>query len=468
MLPLMISFGASLDGGLLALVLLILAASALMAFGMAVDTTTYLADLKIVYGALRDQIATQAIIMNLFGDGTKFGKPVSNIGGGTRGYQFLARCAPNWRMGFRPEGTTGVGTAGQQGLKNSTVLLKYAYVPIVVTGQAENLTKGEQKAFMQAKALEVKFDMKDIVSHVNVVVAGAERGGALAIVAAAPAPGAGTFTADNAGGLPGAMYLRVGMPIDTGAVGGGALTCDASAITAIDYPTGAVTHTTGTAVAAEAVTLGGEHAITSGTYPYTCEGLVSLVADTGAIQGLNPATSGEEAWQSYELDNSGNDLSAQLIHQLRQFVKSRGGEEPDFHLFPCAQVNTMAGFATQNLRFDVTKGGLGKKALELGFTVLEFAGQAIVEDKDLRPDRIYAGASDTIKKFEALPLGMAEDEAGAWTRVTGASGVADAVSGLLRWYFQIGTIQRSAWGVLKGLSVPDGFQSGGFWLPPTI
>src|SRR6266851_2646641 len=167
---------------------------------MAVDTTTYLPDAKVVYGAVQEQVSTLPAVMNLFGDGSKFGKPINNVG--IRGYTFLARVKPNWNMGYRPEGTTGVGLAGNQGLTNGTVTLRYAYVPITITGQAENLTKGESRAFMQAKALEAKFDMKDIVSHVNVVVIGAEPGGQLAQATTIVANT--SFVADNAGLLPGA------------------------------------------------------------------------------------------------------------------------------------------------------------------------------------------------------------------------------------------------------------------------
>src|SRR5713226_7382191 len=80
----------------------------------AVDTTTYLPDAKILYGAIQEQVSTLPCTMNLFGDGSKFGKPINNVG--IRGYVFLARVKPNWNLGYRPEGTTGVGTAGNQGL----------------------------------------------------------------------------------------------------------------------------------------------------------------------------------------------------------------------------------------------------------------------------------------------------------------------------------------------------------------
>lgn len=423
---------------------------------MSVDATTYLDDAKAIYGEIQDQVAREAIIMNLFKDGTKFAKPINNIG--IRGYTFLAALKPNYNMGYRKEGVTGVGSAGNQGLKQATVSLKYAYVPITITGQAENLTKGDSKAFMQAKALEAKYDMKDIVKHINVVIAGAERGGQIAQVSAAVAPGVGTFTADATGGLPGALYLKVGMPIDTGAVGGGALSVNNSAITAINYATRAITHTAGTAVAGEAVTLTGEHPVSAGDFPLTAEGLVSLIADTGSRQGLNPATAGQETWASYLADVGGVDLSSAAIMELCQFVKGRGGKDVDLLMFPSAQINMLVSLATQLLRFEVTT-QLGKKALDLGFTAFTYGGRTIVEDTDLRQDRIYGGAADMMAHFVAVPLSMADDEAGTWTRVSGASGVADAVQGLLRIYHQIGILQRSAWGVLKNFSVPASFQT---------
>lgn len=434
-----------------------------------VNSTTFLADAKQVYGALQDQVSTEANIINLFDDGSKMGKPVNTIG--IRGYTFLARLAPNWNMGYRAEyagsgtqpGNQGVGSAGVQGLAQATVSLKYAYVPVIITGQAENLTKGDTRAFMQAKALEAKFDMKDITSHVNVVVAGAERGGQLAQVTGA---GAGTFTADNAGNLPGAIYLRVGQPIDTGAVGGGANSVTGASITAINYSTRVVTISAGTPVNGNAVYLSGEAPLTTGVFPITAEGLISLVNSTGSIQGLDPSVAAQTAWQSYVKDAGAVDISPALLQELMQFVTNRGGLPADVLLCPSAQINKYVSIATTTLRYDVTwpQGSLAKKALDLGFSVFSFGGRPMIEAKDLRTDRIYAGASETMKKFEALPLSMAADEAGEWTRVSGSSGVADAVTGLLRWYHQIGVVQRSAWGVLKNLTVPTSFATA----PPTL
>lgn len=429
-----------------------------------ITTSTYLADAKNIYGVIQNQISTLAAFMNLLGDGKKFGK-ITNIG--IRGYTFLARLKPNWNLGYRPEGVVGVGSAGSQGLAQSTVVLKYAYVPITITGQAEQLTKGEGKAFMQAKALEAKFDMKDLVSHVNVVVVGAERGGQLAQVVT---PAAGSFTADNAGNLPGALLLRVGQPIDCGPVGGGALSLNGAQITAINYSTRAVTHNASgvTATSGHAVYLSGEAPPAVGVFPYTAEGLMSLVSDTTAIQGLDPSVPAQSTWASYVEDVGAVDLSSSLIMQLIQFVKNRGGEEVDGLIFPSAQINKLVSIATTTIRFDVTTQAAtspGKKAVDLGFTVFEYAGKPIIEDKDARPDRIFAGNFGTMKKFEAVPLSMADDEAGTWTRVTaGGNGVADAVQGLLRWYHQIGLLQRTAWGLQKNYTVPTKFQT----LPPTL
>jgi hypothetical protein len=430
---------------------------------MGVDTTTYLADAKNVYGAIQDQVSTLAAFMNLLGDGSKFGKPINDLG--IRGYTFLARLTPNWNMGYRPEGYTGVGNNvaqfGNQGLNNATVILKYAYVPVVITGQAQNLTKGNQRAFMQAKALEAKFDMKDIVSHVNVVMVGAERGGQLAQTVAGTLSTT-QFTVSTAGGLPGAIYLRVGMPVDLAPITGGAIVATGT-ITAINYtstpPLVTFTQTggPGTPTAGLGVFLSGEAATTTGAFPYTAEGLVSLVSPTGAIQGLDPSIAGQQAWSSYLEDATGSGISPQNMLTLKQFTKNRGGTEPDFWITSSAQINSLAGAVTQLLYYRTDQGGLGKKAIDLGFTTFELAGDPIVEEKDFRPDRMVSMASEVWKKFEALPLGMADDEAGEWTRVSGAGGVADAVQGLLRWYHNLGTLQRSSAGLLKNLSVPAAF-----------
>jgi hypothetical protein len=431
---------------------------------VAIDTTTYLPDAKIVYGAIQEQVSTLPAVMNLFGDGSKFGKPINNVG--IRGYVFLARVTPNWNIGYRPEGTTGVGLAGNQGLTNATVTLRYFYVPIVITGQAENLTKGESRAFMQAKALEAKFDMKDAVSHVNVVVIGAEPGGQLAQVTAAG--GGNPFTASSVGLLPGSIYLRVGQFIDALPVGGGAPSATNQKITAINYTTNVVTLAGGSPANAAAIALTGEYpqAVVSNDGWFTANGFQNLINSSGVVQGIDPGVF--PAWQSYLFDNAGSALSSQLLQQLRQFVKNRGGVDGNIFILPSAQINQYIGIATTTLRFDITNEGpaakVGKKALDLGFNVFDYAGLPMIEDKDARTDRIFHGDTEMVKKFEAIPLSLAEDEAGTWTRIVGANGVADAVVGLLRWYHNIGILQRSAWGRLQNLSVPANFATA----PPTI
>lgn len=422
---------------------------------MGVDLTTFLADFKSVYGGVVEQISTAAKFWNMLDNGP-MENPISNIGG--RGYTFLARLAPNWNMGFRPEGTSGVGAAGNTGLAQATVTLSYAYAPEVMTGQAINLSKGNERAFMQAKALELKYDMKDLISHINVVMVGAERGGQLAQVLTAAS---GSFVCSTVGNLPGALYLRVGMPVDTNAVGGGALSVSNNIISAINYDTNTVTLTDAeTAIAGEAVVLAGEAALTTGTFPYTSEGLVSLVSNTGSRQGLNPATAGQTSWQSFLQDQGGVDISSQSIDEQIAFTETRSGATVDVGLFPPAQLNNLTRIATQTLRFETgSNSGIGKRALDLGYAAYSYGGRTIIREKDCRADRTYWFASEALRKFEAVPLSMANDEAGEWTRLIASGSVADAIGGLIRGYLQLGVMQRSACSVYKNYSVPAAWQN---------
>ena len=127
---------------------------------------------------------------------------------------------------------------------------------------------------------------------------------------------------------------------------------------------------------------------------------------------------------------------------------------------PSAQINQLTNIATQNMRYNVdTASELGKKATQIGVANFQFGTRTIIEDKDIRTDRIYAGASSEMCHFVAVPLSMADDEAGSWTRIIGTSAsMADAVGGLLRMYHQIGITQRSAWGTQSNYSVPISFQ----------
>lgn len=431
---------------------------------MPVSTTTISADFKNVYGeGLKNQVGQAAVIFNLFKDGKKFAKPIATIG--ANGYTFGCRLKRNYRMGYRPEGTSGVGVSGNQGLGQGTVVLKYAYIPQVLTGQATNLSQGNYRAFMSAKALQMEYDVKDLLEHINVIVAGAERGGQLAQILTGAT--ASSFVASRASNLPGALYLQVGMPVDAGPVGGGTLTIVDNTITAITYDAVAgdtVTLTdSDTFSTGDAVTLTGELPASSGDFPYTAEGFISLIAATGSRQGLNPATAGQESWTSYANNAGGADLTSQYIDQVIQFVENLGGVNVDTLFFPSSQINQLVNLATMNLRYNVDQSavnGITKKAMDLGFTTFTYAGRTIIKDKNIRNDRFYAMDSEAMAHFVAIPLSMAEDEASQWTRLIGSSAsVADAVAALMRIYHQIGILQRSGAGYGYGLSVPAAFQT---------
>lgn len=429
---------------------------------MPVSTTTISSDFKNVYGeGLKNQVGQAAVIFNLFKDGKKFAKPITTIG--ANGYTFGCRMKRNYSMGYRPEGTTGVGTAGNQGLAQGTVSLKYGYIPTVLTGQATNLSQGQYRAFMAAKAMELQYDTKDMLEHINVLVAGAERGGQLAQALNTSA----TVIASRASNLPGALYLQVGMPVSAGPVGGGALTTGSATgniITAITYDAVAgdtVTLTTGDSLTSgDAITLFGEHPSTSGAFPYTTEGFNSLIAATGSRQGLDPSTAGQESWTSYAVNAGGVDLTSQLMDELIQSVEDRGGVTVDTLFFPSAQINQLVNLGTKELRYNVDNpNGIGKRAIDLGFTTYTYGGRTIIKDKHIRNDRIYAMDLDAMAHFVAIPLSMADDEAGQWTRVIGTSAsIADAIAALMRIYHQIGILQRSATGVMTNLSVAQSFQ----------
>lgn len=422
---------------------------------MGVDTTTFTDDFKSLYGSIQNQVSTEAIFLNLLDDGTKIGEVINTIS--VKGYTNLARLTPNWNMGYRKESSAGVGVAGNQGLKQYTVGLKYAYCPVLITGQAENLSQNNKAAFMQAKALETKFDTEDMCKHVNVVMMAGERGGRLATVSAS---GVGTFTCDNAGNLPGALYLRVGMPVDAGPTTGGALSITAQTILTINYTTRVVTHAAGTATIGHGIFLSKEAATAGADFPLTAECLQSLIDDTSAIQGLDPTVAGQTAWKSYIADGGAADISNPIMQELRQFVRGRSGKKINAYLFPMCQINQYGKIATTNTRFESGGGqsnSIGKRALDLGFTVFDFGGTPIIEEPDMRPDRIVAGDFSCMHKYEAIPLTMADDEAGSWTRVTDANGPADAITGLLRWYHQLGVDVRAAFGMYKNLSTTAKF-----------
>lgn len=426
---------------------------------MPVSTTTISADFKNVYGeGLKNQVGQAAVIFNLFKDGKQFAKPITTIG--ANGYTFGCRMKRNYNMGYRPEGTTGVGTSGNQGLAQGTVSLKYAYIPHVLTGQATNLSVGQYRAFMAAKALELQYDTKDLLEHINVIVAGAERGGQLAQALNTSA----TVICSRASNLPGALYLQVGMPIDAYPVGGGALTTTNNVITAISYDATAgdtITLTTADSLTSgDAICLTGEGVSTTGAFPYTAEGFHSLIAATGSRQGLSPATVGQESWTSYASNAGGTDLTSQGMDELIQFVENRGGSTVDVLFFPSAQINQLVNLGTKELRYNVDNpNGIGKRAMDLGFTTYTYGGRTIIKDKHIRNDRIYAMDSDAMAHFVAIPLSMADDEAGQWTRVIGSSAsVADAIAALMRIYHQVGILQRSAAGYMYNLSVPTAFQ----------
>jgi hypothetical protein len=397
---------------------------------MSATLTTVNAILKEVYeGNINDQLNNERITIKRI-ERTAEGTSSNAVGG--KYVTFPVRTSRNAGISYRAENVQ-LAPAGRQGLKAAQETLKYGYGRVRLTGQLIALAESDRQSFSSAMDLEMDGLKDDILKDENRVVYG-HIDAAVASGIKAKATGASTgtlITVDTT------AHLDEGMVVDITAAGTPVSGGTAATITAINSPT---TFTVGSAVAGTVV---GNYVSRTGDYNQEPTGLNKIVDNSGALHGLDPATTPK--WSSYE-DSSTATLTELVMIQAMDNIRVAGGKVPSAIFTSLGVRRSYWNLMTSLRRYNEPKqfdGGLTGLSFMYGEKDLP-----LVADPDCPAKSMFFLTESEIKVWRDKPWYWEDRAGGVLQWITDY----DAFEGLMKQYWQIGTHQRNAHGKLTNIT----------------
>jgi len=397
---------------------------------MSATLTTVNAILKEIYeGNINDQLNNERITIKRI-ERTAEGTSSNAVGG--KYVTFPVRTSRNAGISYRAENVQ-LAPAGRQGLKAAQESLKYGYGRVRLTGQLIALAESDRQSFSSAMDLEMDGLKDDILKDENRVVYG-HIDAAVASGIKAKATGASTgtlITVDTT------AHLDEGMVVDITAAGTPVSGGTAVTITAINSPT---TFTVGVAVAGTVV---GNYVSRTGDYNQEPTGLNKIVDSSGALHGLDPATTPK--WASYE-DSSTATLTELAMIQAMDNVRVAGGKVPSAIFTSLGVRRAYWNLMTSLRRYNEPKtfdGGLTGLSFMYGEKDLP-----LVADPDCPAKSMFFITESEIKVWRDKPWYWEDRAGGVLQWITDY----DAFEGLMKQYWQIGTHQRNAHGKLTNIT----------------
>jgi hypothetical protein len=236
----------------------------------------------------------------------------------------------------RAAGYTSVSAAGgnlnpatNQGVAQATYTMVYHWFQVALETAVLNQTEGSTRSIIAGKDLEMKGAIDDVSKQISRQVARngdsilaecATGGASTTVLLVPPSLGGHGYDAIVRG------HIYPGMPVDVGTTADSDSLATGSVITAVnESPT------------APSITIGASISTTSGTHfvswanPNSAtavspeiNGLENIIG-TATFGGLNPATAGNEYWQSY-VDTTTTSFSLDMALNLQLRIFQKGGD----------------------------------------------------------------------------------------------------------------------------------------------
>jgi len=432
---------------------------------------TNLADvLKNVYGeGLTNQFNDEKVTYNMFPKSER--KPAGN------GYVFGIRYARAQSTGGRaesaklPDPQTGTKDQG-------TVVPKYLYGSIRITGPAIERAKGNPDAFVDSLADEVDDIYQSLVVDMNRMCHwdGYGQLGRTSVALSTVPASSYAVTFDNDIGI---MYMQEGQAFDFYASAGATIpgatgsAVHGQRILSIAPSTKVVVVTNGTdfttnhpyasaytngvglntlEAGAIAVKMGARDlAWTANDTPVELIGLDGIFDDgtnLNTFEGIN--ADNIPAWRANIISNSSvnRELSIDLMLNACDLTRTRSGQNVSKILMGLGQRRKYANLLLPDVRFAPT-------VLKGGYETLSFAGGdgslEIVYDPVCQPNRMYFFPENIIQKYELTPLGWGNLDNSQLHQRAGY----DEWDAYLRIYTNLGCEQRNNLTLLKDLVEPS-------------
>lgn len=251
-------------------------------------------------------------------------------------------------------------------------------------------------------------------------------------------------------------WLVPGQQVDIGTTANEVSVADGYFVTAVseDETTPTVTvSTTYGGSAASLTTAAGDYIsikdARAATTSNETNGLRNIVSATGALGGLNPATTGEEFWKAAYVDTTTTVLSLDLLMTLRRKVHQKTGTDTGkLWLMSIKQYSVLEQILQNQVRFT------NPDSLKAGNASLSWAGGEILQYPDLLDSDVYCITEsdlihitgDRIKK----PTWMSDIQ-GTNTGLIWAQGATNFVDAIT-YPQQFGVSRRNSHAAAKGLT----------------
>lgn len=378
---------------------------------MAANLSTYDAALKNVYAPKADSVINS---MTPLLDRVKQGKNIKFDG---RQFVFSVLLRRNQRVGARAAGATSLPTAPnqeQQGYGEGTEKAKRNWGVIKILQEIIDQSKTDEGSFTRAATSEVQGMAEGMAYDIDRQY-NSDGTGVLANCTAQTT--VTTLTVTKYNGLP--FPFEVGMSVDVLTRSSGAVVASARNITAISES--ALTITIDGAAITTATTDGVYRA---GARNNETNGLGNIVAATGSLHGLDPATAGNERWAATVLANSGTNRAISELLMAQAFdapQKARGkGTAPKFIYGSFGVREQWFALLAALKRFPETK------QLEGGFTSVPFNGIDFYVGTQAAANRVRFLNLEYLKKARTAGSPKWMDDDGTvlkWDGATGYEGV---------------------------------------------
>lgn len=354
---------------------------------------------------------------------------VETVGG--KYVDFPIKVRRNTGIGNRQENEQ-LPNAGRQGYAEVHVPLYYAYGRTRITGQTMELAETNYQAFASAMDEEMDGVKDDRLDDDARQVYGDGTG----LLTGVTADGANTVTVTTT------QYLEEGERIDILVIATGAVLAADREITSI---VGNVVTYDGADVAAVA----GTHGLyRQGNYTAAAQrevtGFGKIIDNDTPLHGVDPAT--QKKWAANVNESVGvpRALSEGLMIQVVDQIRIAGGGRPTVIFAGLGVRRSYFNLLVQQRRITDTKEFAG------GFSGLSFShGQEIpvVDDPKSPPNQMLFVSEPKVKVYRNKPYHFADADGNVLKWVTNY----DSWEALLKQYWEIGTSQRNAHGVLRDL-----------------
>jgi hypothetical protein len=339
----------------------------------------------------------------------------------------------NSGVGARAEGGT-LPTAGRQGYTEERVLLRYNYGRIMLTGPVIRAMKSDKGSFVRAVDSETKGVVRDLKRNVNRQVFGTSNG----VIVQVGAGSTTTVVNFHASATEAQKrQIEVGAVIDIGTASPFTSVGTAREVTAVTSTNFTVTPAfAGPPAANDSVVTSGSGG--SGAAQKELTGLQSIVAATGALFNVDPATT--PVWASTVLANGGTPraITETLLGRALHANQIAGGSDIELFVTSDGVERAYAGVLQANKRFPNTldlKGGY--KAISVSAGGHEVG---LLWDRDAPNGRIFGLALSHLTQQQASDWEWMDEDGAVLSRVSGV----DAYEATLFKYHELTTDKRNA------------------------